>query len=988
MNNPLNVCPALQRQVDLFWEKIRQHPDLAAELKPLLLDNPPRLAIMNKLLAVSEYAGMVCQRKPALLLSLLGTDELECSRQQSGQLINDLNEIWHQQTESVPQNSWRTGEVRLKRILRDLRQREMLRILWRDIGGLADLAETCRDLSDLADVCLQFAIQILSPWCQQEWGMPVDDEGQPQQMVVLGMGKYGARELNLSSDIDLIFAYPSGGETVALNQDEGSIKPRLCTNQTFFVKLGQRLIDVLDTVTEDGFVFRVDMRLRPYGGAGALAMSFDALEEYYQSQGRDWERFAMIKVRPVAGDLQAGLALLESLRPFVYRRYLDFATIEALRDMKRLINQQVRRKGMEDNIKLGAGGIREVEFIVQVMQLIHGGRRRQLQMPSLLGALDALAEAGYLAWEDAEDLRQCYVFLRNLEHKLQALDDRQTQQLPTDDGSRVRVALAMGFEDWQALLVALDNCRGRVSQHFHEIIREEANASNEAAEDEMLLGIWLENVDQDEAIQKLTQLGYKNPQSVLELIHHYRASRQFLSLEKTARDRLERFMTCLLELASQGDDPDLGFARVFNFAQSVMRRTAYLVLLLENSLAFRQLLDLGKASPWIVEHLSKYPVLLDELLKPLSAPPGREELMADLRQQLLRIPQHDFDQQMECLRYFKQAHVLKVAAADLAQTMPLMKVSDYLSFIAEAVLEHVLQLSWEHLVALHGYPVNLQGEAGQLDFTVIGYGKLGGIELNYGSDLDLVFLHDADPEQDTQAGNGQRAISSAAFYAKLGQRMMTMLNTATISGRLYEVDMRLRPSGASGLLVSSLQAFSKYQHENAWTWEHQALVRARAVAGSQRLASAFAGIRNAVLALPRDDEKLRHDVSHMRRRMREELGTPSALQDSQFHLKHDSGGIVDIEFIVQYLVLANANALPQLLAWSDNMRLLDTASALGLLLPDAAETLKSHYITYRGTLHKQALQNASNVLPGQPYQQERQDIRRIWATYFPADGSV
>ncbi|MEX2367631.1 MAG: bifunctional [glutamate--ammonia ligase]-adenylyl-L-tyrosine phosphorylase/[glutamate--ammonia-ligase] adenylyltransferase, partial [Pseudohongiellaceae bacterium] len=490
--------------------------------------------------------------------------------------------------------------------------------------------------------------------------------------------------------------------------------------------------------------------------------------------------------------------------------------------------------------------------------------------------------------------------------------------------------------------------------------------------------------EKEAASRLLLEYGFSEPDKILEEISAYRDSRQFLALEKIGRERLNRFMAVLLEAVSRSATPDLAFTRVFSFVQHVTRRTSYLILLLENRVALTQLIELCEASPWVVDHLSKYPVLLDELLKPITVPPERDELADDLRQNMIRLAGDDLDQQMETLRYFKLVHVLKVAAAELAETLPLMKVSDYLTYIAEVLLQQVLELAWDELVSRFGYPVDSKGEAGNLDFTVIAYGKLGGIELNYGSDLDLVFLHDGDADCDTEAGEQQRAINSRAFYARLGQRIINILNTWTMSGRLYEVDMRLRPSGASGLLVTSLAAFRRYQEQDAWTWEHQALIRSRAVGGSPHLAEEFSRIRKEVLKRRRDDSELKKEICAMRRRMRKELGSGKR---QRFNIKQDAGGLVDIEFMVQYIVLARAWQCEGLLAWSDNMRLLEVMKDQALLPVDQVQSLMDIYIRYRIRLHRLALQNIDDDLPEDEYQEERACIIAIWQSLFPEDES-
>ncbi len=627
----------------------------------------------------------------------------------------------------------------------------------------------------------------------------------------------------MSSDIDLIFAFPGKGETRGGR--------RALDNQQFFIRLGQKLIQALDQITADGFVFRVDMRLRPYGQSGALALSFAALETYYQDQGRDWERYAMVKARVVAGDQRAGQVLMDTLRPFVYRKYVDFSAFESLRSMKAMISREVRRKGLENNIKLGSGGIREIEFVVQAFQLIRGGRDRELQQRELQIILKELEALELLPSPVVGELRDAYVFLRNLEHALQGLEDKQTQVLPEDALSQARVARIMGYDDWSACQQALSDHRQRVATHFSNIIATEDSEQDSASGvEDGWYELWLAEMDEPTALSWLAEQGFENPETSFKKLTDLRTSRTVQTLQTQGRRRLNQFMPLLLSALTEVDNASETLDRTLQLVEAILRRTAYMVLLLENPGALTQLVRLCSDSPWIASLLAESPLLLDELLnaESLYTPPAKAELQDDLRQQMLRIPFEDLEEQMESLRYFKKAHVLRVAASEIKGTLPLMKVSDYLTWIAEVVLDHVVDVAFANLVSRHGYPRRADGSACDTDFAIIGYGKLGGIELGYTSDLDLVFVHQADPQLAT---DGDKPIDNAVFYTRLGQRIVHILSTQTPSGQLYEVDMRLRPSGNSGLLVSTRQSFEKYQLNDAWTWEHQALARARGVAG-------------------------------------------------------------------------------------------------------------------------------------------------------------
>ena len=867
------------------------------------------------------------------------------------------------------------SEPSLHAALRQYRREIQFRIIWRDLMKWADLNETMLATSAFADVAIDGALSWLYDKACEEFGTPmgrdpITRDHVPQKMVVLGMGKLGGRELNVSSDIDLIFAFPSKGET------EGG--RRALDNQQFFIRLGQRLIQALDQITADGFVFRVDMRLRPYGQSGALALSFAALETYYQDQGRDWERYAMVKARVVAGDQRAGEVLMESLRPFVYRKYIDFSAFESLRTMKDMISREVRRKGLESNIKLGSGGIREIEFVVQAFQLIRGGRDRELQQRELLNILTELEELELLPSAVVGELREAYVFLRNLEHALQGMEDKQTQVLPDDAPSQARIARIMGFDDWAGCQQALDAHRNRVARHFANIIAtEEDEAGADNGVDDGCYELWLAEMDEPAALEWLAEKGVENPEESYKRLVSLRDSRTVQTLQTQGRKRLNQFMPLLLNALLEVENTSETLERVLQLVEAILRRTAYMVLLMENPGALTQLMGLCSESPWIARQLAETPLLLDELLnaESLYSPPAKEALQDDLRQQMLRIPYEDLEEQMEALRYFKKAHVLRVAASELKGTLPLMKVSDYLTWIAEVVLDHVVDVAFSNLVSRHGYPRRADGSACDTDFAIIGYGKLGGIELGYTSDLDLVFVHQADPQLAT---DGDKPIDNAVFYTRLGQRIVHILSTQTPSGQLYEVDMRLRPSGNSGLLVSTLQAFEKYQQNDAWTWEHQALARARGVAGCPDTLQAFEDIRHQILCTPRDKVALRQEVVEMREKMRSSLGTPEIRRNEVFHIKHDAGGIVDIEFMMQYLMLAWSAEHPELTQWSDNIRQMEELGRAGVLPVEDTEKLREVYITLRSTIHRRALQNLNSQVEGSAFQEERDYTQSMW----------
>ncbi|MFD1259280.1 bifunctional [glutamate--ammonia ligase]-adenylyl-L-tyrosine phosphorylase/[glutamate--ammonia-ligase] adenylyltransferase [Entomomonas asaccharolytica] len=925
---------------------------------------------LARVLTCSEFVVEQVRRCPEILLELLESGELDRSVSRQ--------EIIEQLAKVVDACS---TEDELLSCLRKARNRQQIRIIWRDITRQADLIETCKNLSDFADASIDQAYHWLYKEQAKVFGVPIGRyTKQPQHLVILGMGKLGAQELNLSSDIDLIFAYPEGGET------EGAKKS--LDNQEFFTRLGQKLIKALDSITIDGFVFRVDMRLRPYGSSGPLVYSFPAMEQYYQDQGRDWERYAMIKARVVAGDKETGKDLIEILRPFVYRRYLDFTAIEALRTMKQLIQQEVKRKGMSENIKLGSGGIREIEFIAQAFQLIHGGRDLSLQQRPLLKVLDTLAGEGYLPSAVVDELKSVNCFLRYVEHAIQTIADKQTQMLPDNPTDQARVAFMMGYENWQAFYEALTSYRERIDWHFKQVIADPEEEEQEASQavGEEWLSLWIRTQDEENSCNQLAEAGFTDVQALYQKLMDLRHSPSLRSIQRTGKERLDAFVPRLINAAMELEQPTLSILRVLPLIEAVARRSVYLVLLTENPSALKRLLKLCAASPWIAEQITHYPVLLDELLNEdkLFSPPKAVELAAELRQHLARIPEDDLEQQMEALRHFKLAHRLRVAASEITGNLPLMKVSDYLTWLAEAILTEVLHLAWRQCVSKYGVPQRLDGTACDLDYIIIGYGKVGGIEMGHNSDLDLVFIHNGDPQSET---DGAKSIDGLLFFTRLGQRIIHILTTQTTSGILYEVDMRLRPSGASGLLVSSLAAFQRYQEKEAWTWEHQALVRARVLTGASDVAEAFEKIRIEILGRQRDLTQLQTEVSEMRKKMRDNLGTQitnaglgnnAFAADQLFNLKHDAGGMVDIEFMTQFVTLAWSWKYPELSVYTDNIRILDAMAETHLMTQEDALWLQDTYRAYRSVVHKLALQNEPNLVAANQFVEERKRVMSFW----------
>jgi len=660
--------------------------------------------------------------------------------------------------------------------------------------------------------------------------------------------------------------------------------------------------------------------------------------------------------------------------------------------MKGLINREVQRRGIDDDVKLGAGGIREIEFVVQVFQMIRGGRDVRLQERQLLKLLPLLDAESYLPAGVAEHLAQAYEFLRNTEHALQGYRDKQTQSLPSDACDQQRLAWLMGFDDWSAFSVRLDRHRQCVQESFQAVIAAPADEPLGDQGSAEWTHLWLDELGDEELSEALAAKGFEGALAAAHVLNALKKSRALAGMQTEGRQRLDalmpRLLACLHE-RQQGVGGGANWvdtlARIIALVEKVARRSAYLLLLVENPNALNQLVRLCGASSWIADELAQHPALLDELLDQaaLYNPPGKEALRNELRQQVLRIEVADLEGQMEALRYFRQAHGLRVAASEVTEVLPLMKVSDYLTWLAEVILEHVLALAWQQMLARHGRPkVGSDGEVPE--FIVVGYGKVGGIELGHGSDLDLVFIHDADVRGYSEGvgADGERSIDNRTFFTRLGQKIIHILNTRTASGPLYEVDMRLRPSGNSGLLVTSLAAFENYQRKDAWTWEHQALTRTRVVAGGARLSATFEGGRERLLCQPRACDALRDDVVAMREKMRAHLGSKPAEQTSQFHLKQDAGGIVDIEFLVQYAVLAWAHNIPSLTVFSDNIRILEVLASEGLMKEGEVAQLVQAYKAYRSAAHRLSLQRLPAVMEGQAFSVEREQVRVIWAKYL------
>ena len=848
-----------------------------------------------------------------------------------------------------------SDENSLKKALRQLRQRVMLRMMLRDLNGLAgfgidSLDEVVQTTSNLAEITLNVATEYHQAWLQALHGRPLSIMGVPQGLIVIGMGKLGGRELNVSSDIDLIFAYESEGETT-----QGQNKQTL-SNQDFFTKLAKKLISAIDEMTEDGFVFRVDMRLRPFGSEGVLVSNLDALEAYYQNNGREWERYAWIKGRVVVG-LQGNVEKL--LKPFIFRKYLDYNALASMRDLKLQIHRDVTQKGQQDNIKLGRGGIREIEFIAQVFQLIRGGQDASLQIKPTLAVLNLLKNKGLLQEKTVDELTEAYVFLRNLEHRLMYVEDQQTQDLPKTDETKARIASAMGYNNWDTLLSELNAHSKIVAQHFDATFSEKSPTQSQL-ETATETAIWQGIIETEAALQALLGAGYVDTKQTLSRLKLLRASNRYQQLPELSRQRFDVLMPHAIAQSAAMPNPDITLLRVTDVFESICRRASYLALLAEHTQAMHLLVKLCSSSPWLANYLAQHPILLDELLdtRTLYAAPDFAAMRAELVQRLAEFA-GDIERQMDLMRHFKHANVFRFAAQDINGELALEILSDYLSALADLIVSVALGIIWPNVQI---WP-NVKGaQVAAPQFAVIGYGKLGSKELGYASDLDVIFLYDIphkSANNDDAASETGENISEnlPEIYARFAQRISSWFNTLTSAGLLYETDLQLRPDGNSGLLVSSVAAFREYQLNKAWVWEHQALTRARFVAGDASIGGAFDAIRTEVLMQARDAQKLKAEVMQMREKMR----AAQNFVANMFDIKHSSGGIIDVEFLVQYLVLAHAKSHPQLTENVGNIALLKLLSKLNIIEHDLTEKVVLAYRDYRRMQHVLKLQGSPHM---------------------------
>ena len=902
---------------------------------------------LDRALAFSRYAERALNAHSALRDEIVATIDAPL----------DWNRAAHDVDAAVSAGN----AAALAAALRALRRRVFVHTLARDLTGRAPFREVAQAMTTLAERALAAAVEVHARALALSFGTPRGTAtGDPQRLIVVAMGKLGGGELNVSSDVDLVFLYPEEGET------DGA---KRISNREFFDRLGQKIVAALGNVDADGYVFRVDTRLRPYGESGPLTVSFAALERYLVTQGRTWERYAWLKARPLTGERHEELAAL--VTPFVYRKYLDYDAYEGLRGVHRQISDQEAR--YEDDVKLGRGGIREIEFVVQALQIVRGGREPALRLRGTLPALAALGERGIIAPHAARVLHDGYLFLRALEHRLQYRDDRQTQRLPADDGERSLLAEAMDLTSRAALDRSLADHRFQVERQFDAVFEPPADARSADEPSHRYVALWDDPQATPGTLAELERAGFAAPSEVVEALSRLRASRRYLHLPALSRDRFDRLVPRLVAIAAEyrgpGATPAVVLSRLLALLEAISGRSAYLALLTEHPPLLPRLASLMGASAWAADYLTRRPGLLDELLdaRVLLAEPDWAAWRSEL-DRLLAPQANDAEAAMDTLRHFQHAHVFRLLAQDLAGQMSVERLADHLSALADTILDATLRCCWRQLQGPDAPPPR---------FAIAGYGKLGGKELGYVSDLDLVFVFDDDPAQ---------ADADDAFvrYLRLAQRINTWLSAATGAGRLYETDLRLRPDGAKGLLVSGIRAFERYQREQAWTWEHQALTRARFVAGDEALGRAFEATRESLLRLPRERRKLAHDITEMRERM----AAGHANRTERFDLKHDRGGMVDIEFAVQYLVLAYAHEHPELTRNAGNIALLSIAADAGLLPRPLALEAADAYRQYRRLQHRVRLTGAAHArVEAAPQAPRRASVDALWRHVFGAPRS-
>ena len=933
------TIPELLAEDRFLWQTVADYM-AQAELPAGTRAGVERLAI------ASRYALGLMQRNPDWIDHLAGLGEF--------QLDEDIINLASEAKPDLDQ---------ARQTLRRYRHRKLLEIAWLDVVTGQSVEATLRQQSDLADQLIRCAVDLAENSLAAKHGQPRDGDGNPIRLNVIGMGKLGGRELNFSSDIDLICCYEHDGELDGYGQ---------LSYQEFFSRVVRLLNQLLGDTTADGFVYRVDLRLRPWGDSGPVVLSHSALEHYYQLHGREWEQYAMVKARVLSGSERSRAALLKLLQPFVFRKYLDYRVFDGLATLKSKIDNQAKARGMRVNLKLGQGGIREIEFFVQAFQILRGGRNPRLQCSSIFAAFEALEEHDIVEAETLAAMRDAYRYLRLLENRIQLFEDQQTHDLPDQEQLQRRLAATLDVDHWETALRRLEQFRDTVSHNFRELFQQHEQESPEVIDDG-----FGDEVDAERRWGFIDDAGIADADDITRSLNQFLQSKAWNFMSARAKQRFSALSPRLIAAIAFSEQPAILFERLLKLFSSIAGRSVYFELLFQNRPLLQRLASLFDRSEWIADEVSQYPMLLENLIQSDDGQRfERARLLQRLQQQLATV-EGDAEMELDTLRLFKREQTLVIASAELAREIDAIQVGVYLSELAEVVLEAVYQLACKALAQQYGEPeFSEDGERRVAHLAIIGYGKLGGSELHYQSDLDVIFLHDSRGEQ--QYSNGGKCIENSVYFARLAQKIISMTSVLTASGKLYEIDSRLRPEGASGLLVSSSAAYLRYQLEKAWTWEHQALVRARMVAGSEDLREEFERIRAEVLRLPRDDAELRGEIVAMRDRMYQAKRPP---EGERVDLKHSRGGMVDIEFMVQYWVLSQANSIGPDCLSSDNIGLLKALFRLDLITASQAQLVEI-YSDYHGLLHESVLQNRSAEVDAESITGQLAHVKNCWNECF------
>ncbi len=927
---------------DLFhWEQLQQ------QLNSDQTSDPEFNQAIKRLALASNYATAQLAKYPQLLDSLRHCQQFELNPEQLEnclQPLQDLDEI--------------------KKQLRLFRHQKLVEIIYLDICQNETVEDTLLHLTQLADCLVQQTQHKAEQLLSAKHGQPVHEDGEPMQLNIIGMGKLGGGELNFSSDIDLICSYSEDGQLKGFGQ---------LSYSQFFTNVVKLIKQLLNEMTVDGFVYRVDLRLRPWGDSGPIALSHHAFEHYYQLHGREWEQYAMVKARVITGSQSDKKYLNSIIKPFVYRRYHDYRVFEGLAKMKHKIDQKAQRSNQKHNIKTGQGGIREIEFFVQAFQILKGGRNHHLQTPSLYQALNILSDQEITDQPTLDIMREAYDFLRLLENRIQMLNDQQTHDIPDKQNYLDRISLLAGFDNWDALKSLLDNHQQAVREIFAALfIQDESRPSSHAAKTH------LDEMDQDDHLTAISELGFLDSQDIHQKLMSFYRSKALMYMSDKAKKRFRSFFPELLKLVAEHRQQSELLDKMLNLLSSIAGRSVYFELLFQNIPLLAKLVHLFDSSNWIASEVSRHPILLESLLYPehLDRRFDEDMLKQALSVQLSNVA-GDEEMELDVLRQFKREQTIIIATAEIAQQINTDEVSHHLSKLAEILLQAIYELSLAALEKQYGLPqclVNDQPVTPALG--IIAYGKLGGFELHYQSDLDIIFLHNSSGQK--QFTRGPKEIDNATFFSRLAQKIISRISLLTAAGKLYEIDTRLRPDGASGMLVSSVSAYHQYQLEKAWVWEHQAIIRARFVAGDRSIVQHFTATRLSVLTRQQDAAELALAITDMRDKMYQAKKPP---EGEYINIKHSHGCMVDIEFMVQYLVLLYANKFASLCESTDNIGLINELHRLGLVDDDFLQ-LGQIYQTFHKWLHTRVLQNLSPEIASQEVKQEILQVKSCWNRIF------